>query len=138
MERYPDWPVRLNQYILAVHDREFKYGEHDCCLFLAGEVIAITGEDPMAEYRGHYDSLESGERLVREIGAGTVLKTLYKKFGRPLPGAMGRKGDIAWYKDDDHPDGAVGLVLGRQAMFIGENGYVLIRLSRIKYIFRVG
>src|SRR3990172_421857 len=130
--RRPDWPVRLNQYILAVRDRPFAYGEYDCCIFVAGAIEAMTGVDHMAEFRGHYDSVETGRQALRAIGHGTLLKTLYKKFGKPLPGAHGRKGDLAWY------NGALGLVLGRQAMFIGVNGYALVPLSRLTRGFRVG
>jgi hypothetical protein len=85
----------------------------------------------MAEYRGQYDSVETGKTVLRSIGAGTLLKTLYKKLGKPLPGAYGRKGDLAWYNQ------ALGLVLGRYAMFIGVHGYVLVPLSKLKYTFRV-
>lgn len=131
MTRRPDWPVRLNQYIVSVRDRPFAYGNYDCCIFVAGAIEAMTGEDPMTEYRGQYDSVATGAAALRTLGQGTLFKTLYRKFGKPLPGAHGRKGDIAWY------NGALGLVLGRVAMFVGVNGFVLAPLSRLKYIWRV-
>ncbi len=129
--RRPDWPIKLNEYILAVRDKPFHYGQHDCCTFVAGAILAMTGEDPMAEYREQYDSVAAGKKALQSLGSGTLLKTLRKKFGKPLPGAHGRKGDIAWY------DGALGLVLGRYAMFVGVNGYVMAPLSKLKYTFRV-
>jgi hypothetical protein len=122
----------LNEYILAVRERPFAYGNYDCCIFVAGAIEAMTGADPMAEYRGQYDSVETGKAALRTLGQGTLLKTLYRKFGKPLPGAHGRKGDIAWY------NGAVGLVLGRVAMFVGAGGFVLVPLSRLTRVFRVG
>lgn len=132
MQRFPDWPVRLNQYLLAVRERSFAYGSYDCCIFVAGAIEAMTGADPMPEYRGQYNSVETGKAALRTLGQGTLLKTLYRKFGKPLPGAHGRKGDIAWY------NGALGLVLGRVAMFVGVNGFVLVPLSQLQYTFRVG
>lgn len=130
--RYPDWPTRLSQYVIEEQKKPFKYGEHDCCTFLAGAVIAMTGEDRMAEFRGKYDSRASGAQALREIGNGTLMKTLYKKFGKPVPGAHGRRGDIALYES-----GALGLVLGRYAIFLGEDGYQHIPISQLKKVFRV-
>jgi len=130
--RRPDWDIRFNEYLIAVRDREFRYGVHDCCIFAADAIHEMTGVDPMAEFRGRYDSVETGRQALREIGAGTLLKTLYKKFGKPLPGAFGCKGDLAWY------NGALGIVLGPQAIFIGIDGYKLVPLAKLDRIFKTG
>jgi hypothetical protein len=121
----------LNLYLLGAQRRSFAYGEHDCCTFAAGAIEAMTGVDYMAEFRGRYDSVETGKEALKSIGHGSLLKTLYKKFGKPLSGAHGRKGDLAWYR------GALGLVLGRQAIFLGREGIVLVRLSQLQRVFPV-
>jgi len=105
--RYPDWPVRLNEYIIAAEKKEFKLGTHDCCIFAAGAIKAITGKDPMPEFRDQYDDWKSAEDALDEIGYDNLYKTLAKKFGTPVIGQKGQKGDLAFY------EGACGIVLGR-------------------------
>lgn len=131
MARYPDWPVRLNEYIIEVEKKEFKLGTHDCCTFTAGAIEAITGEDPMPEFRGHYDDWQSAEDVLDEIGYDNLYKTLIKKFGSPILGVKGQKGDLAFY------EGSCGIVLGRYAMFLGEGGYMYVLLRHLQRAFRI-
>lgn len=129
--RYPDWPIRLNEYVAEAQKKEFKLGEHDCCTFAAGAIEAMTGKDWMPEFRGHYDDWKSAEDALDEIGYDNLYKTLTKKFGPAVIGQKGRKGDLAFY------DGSCGIVLGRYAMFLGENGYVYVLLRRLQRAFRI-
>lgn len=129
--RYPDWPVRLNEYIIAAEKREFELGVHDCCTFAAGAIEAITGEDPMPEFRNQYDDWQSAEDVLDEIGYDNLYKTLTKKFGSAVLGVKGQKGDLAFY------EGSCGIVLGRYAMFLGENGYAYVSLRNLQRAFRI-
>ncbi len=129
--RYPDWPIRLNEYIAEAQKKEFKLGEHDCCTFAAGAVEAITGEDWMSEFRGHYDDWQSSEDALDEIGYDNLYKTLTKKFGSAILGQKGRKGDLAFY------EGSCGIVLGRYAIFLGENGYAYVLLRHLQRAWRI-
>ena len=46
MKRLPDWPERLSAYVEACRAMPFVWGEHDCVLFAAGAVEAVTGVRP--------------------------------------------------------------------------------------------
>lgn len=130
--RYVDWPIRLNKYFMSVKDLKFEYGVHDCCTFSAGAVQAITGEDDlMSEFRGKYSTREESQSVLKSIGAGTLLRTLRKKFGPPVNGASGQRGDIAWY------NGACGIVIGRDGIFITKDGYGTVSIRNIKWAFHV-
>ncbi len=131
--RYADWPIRLNAYILEAQKQEFKMGTYDCCIFAAGAVEAMTGVDPMPEFRGKYDSWRSSAKALKKIGAGTttLYDTLRAKFGPSLAGVYGQKGDIVMYED------ACGVMLGRMGLFIGENGFVYVRIRHLSHTFRV-
>jgi len=129
--RYPDWPVRLNKYIIKAEKLEFKLGTHDCCTFAAGAIEAITGEDPMPEFRNHYDDWKSADDALDEIGYDNLYKTLTKKFGKAVLGQKGQKGDLAFY------EGSCGIVLGRYAMFLGEKGCVYVSIRNIQRAFRI-
>ncbi len=132
-ERYSDWPVRLNAYILEAQKDQFKMGTHDCCTFAAGAVEAMTGVDPMPEFRGKYDGWRSSAKALKKLGAGTtsLYDTLCAKFGPPLAGVYGQKGDIVMYED------ACGVMLGRMGLFIGENGFVYVRIRHLSHTFRI-
>ncbi|KQV31153.1 hypothetical protein [Rhizobium sp. Root1204] len=66
--RLPDWHSRLSDYIDAVRQTPFAYGSHDCALFAAGAVEAITGVDPSLELRGKYKTLMGGLRQLKKLG----------------------------------------------------------------------
>jgi len=137
--RYPDWPHRLNEFVVAATKREFRWAEHDCCTFAADAVLAITGVDYMADFRGRYHDEESAEALITaECRGGSLFKHLYKLFGRPVHGAMAQRGDIAWY------EGCCGVMVSNHAVFFGQNGYLLVPRRRkrpddpyVKFAFRV-
>lgn len=130
--RYPDWPVRLNEYIIKAEKLEFKLGTHDCCTFAAGAIEAITGEDPMTELRDHYDDWAGSEDGLDEASYEVLYKTLTKLLGKAIIGQKGQKGDLAFY------EGSCGIVLGRYAIFLGENGCVYVPISRVQRAFRIG
>jgi hypothetical protein len=52
MKRYEDWPQRLVAAIEAARGRPFSWGAMDCCLFAADVVLAMTGVDYAAGFRG--------------------------------------------------------------------------------------
>ena len=121
MKRVSAWDMRLAEY-LAYWRQGFEqgtlselafWGSRDCCTFAAGGVYAVTGEDPMAEFRGEYATREESAKALRETGEGTLLKTLDAKFpGREI--AFGRRGDLAFYS------GNVGVIAGAEAIFVGQ------------------
>lgn len=130
-QRVDDWPNKLNRYIVANRDKPFVWGKSDCVIFVAGAVKEITGVDYMEEFRGKYDSEESAKEALRDLGAGSLYHTLRTKLGNPIPAAQGKRGDVAY------DDGAVGLIIGRSAIFVGEGGYVLIPISQVKRAFHI-
>lgn len=113
--RIPAWEDALVNYIAIKRHEPFEYGVNDCCLFAAGAVIEVTGEDPMAEFRGKYDSLKGSLKVIKEIGAGTLEATLDGKFPEVGIGHA-QRGDLAFF------DGSVGVVMGGFAYFASDDG----------------
>jgi len=113
--RISTWEDALVNYIAVKRHEPFEYGVNDCCLFAAGAVEAITGQDPMPEFRGKYDSLKTSLKVIKEIGAGTLEATLDGKFPE---GGIGQaqRGDLAFF------DGSVGVVMGGFAYFASDDG----------------
>ncbi len=131
MERKETWPRLLNEYVVKAQHLKWELGVHDCCTFCAGAVKAITGIDTMAEFRGKYDSPETYAKALEEFGSGTLYKTLRAKFGKPVHGAQGRRGDIAFY------EGSCGIIMGRSAFFLHKEGLGQVSITQIQRAFRV-
>lgn len=54
----------LSDYIDRVAQRRHEYGVNDCLLMTAGAVELLTGVDHAEGFRGKYDSLAEGKRLI--------------------------------------------------------------------------
>jgi len=113
--RFPDWEQRLGAFLDEIRDRPFDWGRHDCCLMAAGGVIAMTGEDPMPEFRGRYRTKRGAACALNRYGAGTLAATMDGKFGAIAP-ALAFRGDIVMV------EGGLGISLGSASIHVGELG----------------
>lgn len=66
--RHPDWKLRLIQYVGDSARTPFELGVHDCALFAAGAVLAMTGVDLASDWRGKYQTLEGGLAALQAAG----------------------------------------------------------------------
>jgi hypothetical protein len=98
MGRLPDWPALLARHILEATDRAFEWGRHDCSVFAADGILAITGRDPIARARGRYACEKRAAVILREIGGLGVpeaAETLMIEFGAPpVHPAFAQRGDL--------------------------------------------
>lgn len=131
MERIGTWESALSEYINAKRHEPFEYGVNDCCLFAAGAVEAMTGEDPMPEFRGKYDSLKTSIAALKEIGAGDLESTLDGKFPIVEVG-FAQRGDIAFH------EGSAGIIAGSFAWFVSDDGLERIPLEMWDKAWSVG
>jgi len=121
MIRKTNWEEELSDYIASKRDEPFEYGVNDCCMFAAGAVEAMTGENPMEEFIGSYKTLAGSLRSLKNIGEGSLEATIDVKFDEVEIGRA-QRGDLAFF------DGSVGVVLGGFAYFVTDEG--LERISR--------
>lgn len=128
MQRLPDWEARLAAYLEPLRTRPFAWGRHDCCTFAAGAVLAMTGVDPMPEFRGRYTTARGSVRALRRIGAGDLAGTLDRKF-EPVAAALAQRGDIVMIA------GLLGICWGGFAFAVGREGEHegLIRMDRARW-----
>lgn len=129
--RISAWEDALANYIATKRHEPFEYGVNDCCLFAAGAAEAITGQDPMSEFRGKYDSLKTSLQAIRDIGAGTLEATMDAKFPEVEIG-QAKRGDLAFF------DGSVGVVMGGFAYFVSDDGLERINRSLWDKCWSVG
>jgi hypothetical protein len=135
MTRKSNWEAELADFISSRKETEFQWGTHDCALFAADAVLAITGDDPAPDFRGVYSDQAGARQALRDFGNGTLLKTYQIRFDEKAP-AFARRGDLIWNGF------AIGVCYGEFAMFVGEPDGVdgLIRLPRKEWkrAFHVG
>ena len=134
--RLPDWRVRLTEYLGQVSRRTFRPGVHDCALFAAGAVEAMTGIDPAASWRGSYRSIADGVKALRGAGFGDHLE-LVAALLEPVAPALARVGDIAVVPADDEGVMALGVVQGESVYVLQPGGLALLGRLSIQKAYRV-
>ncbi len=131
MTRLSCWEQNLAEYIAGKRDEPFAWGVNDCCTFCAGAVEAVTGVDPMPEFRGQYETRKGSAEALRKNGQGTLFKTLNAKFKR-VRISHAKRGDLVFHKCN------VGVVAGRFAWFVSDIGLIRLPLSDCTKAWRNG
>lgn len=130
MTRLPDWEERLATYLASVRETPHAYGRHDCALHGANAVLAQTGVDHGAPFRGRYKTEIGAARALRRFGAGTVEAT-YDAHFPSIPPALAQRGDIVLAQ------GAIGVCIGGEAIFAGDTGHQRIARAEWARAWRV-
>lgn len=79
LKRLRGWPEKLFAYIESRRHTPFAWHENDCWSFPAGAILAITGEDLFAPYRGRYSDEAGAAALIAEAGGMRALCPLESK-----------------------------------------------------------
>ena len=113
MMRLDDWERRLHEFLIANADRPFEWGQWDCILMACAGVAAMTTVDVAAPYRGKYSDAKGAALALREIGQGTLVKTVDHHFA-PSKLGKARRGDLVQVGT------SIGLCMGAHGLFVGE------------------
>jgi len=90
--RLPDWSTRLQAIVALRLSTPFAWGAHDCVLFAADCVRAVTGVDPAAGMRGRYVTERQARRLLRQRGGLARLAAAH--LGPEVSPLLAQRGDI--------------------------------------------
>lgn len=129
IERLGHWDIALAAYLAPLMSTAtFEWGRTDCALFVSDGVLAMTGADIAAAYRGRYSTALGSARALAKFGAGTLAAS-FDAILPERPVAYARRGDVVM------SDGAVGLCIGAEALFMPEEGAQpgLIRIERPRW-----
>jgi len=107
--RFDDWPSLMNQAIDAARDMPFQWGHHDCALFAADVVKAITGCDYAQSWRGRYTDPFSLLRLLKQHQFNE-LTDLVDTYLPRIDCAPAGRGDVVAIDMDGHA--ALGICAG--------------------------
>jgi len=115
LTRHPKWEARLSAYLTKVKNKRFRWGRHDCGLFVNGAVKAVTGRDLFGANAGAYKSKREAAQLLRELGHGTLTAATTHFLGEPVHPAKAGRGDVV------QAGKAIGIVAASGwAWFVGE------------------
>lgn len=132
MTRLPGWQSRLAAWLSSISRTPFEPGRHDCALFAAGAVEALTGVDLAADWRGHYRTLRGGIRVLRRAGYADHIALARAHF--PVT-ARPRPGDLAVIATSTGP--ALGVMQGLHIYAPAEIGWGLSPRAAASEFFEV-
>ncbi len=136
--RLQDWRARFVAEVDRLKHTPFAWGEHDCGAGLAGNlVLAITGVDCAAQWRGTYASAAEGLTLMKRAGFGNLADMVAMMLPEIHP-SEARIGDIAAIEIDTPFGYALGVVNGERVFVLREDGMGTVDLLDAKRAFRVG
>ncbi len=134
MNRVEHWPQILSDFIESA-DRPFCWGSWDCGLLAADCVLAMTGVDIAAEFRGRYTTARGARRVMRGDMA-EMMARVSKTYGMPeINPAMAQRGDMVMV---DTPLGdALGICVGARVACTGPDGLVYVPSSTARCAWKV-
>jgi hypothetical protein len=97
MTRFSDWPERLDGALRDTCTRPFQYGTWDCCLAAADLILAMTGTDIAARWRGRYRSRKEALAVVKDCTGTRSIRAflLHALADLPsIPVAYAQRGDL--------------------------------------------
>ena len=134
MKRLPDWRQRLGEYVAGIAKTPFAPGSADCALFAADAILAMTGTDPAAGFRGRYKTLKGGFKRLQKAGYAD-LAALVAAHLAEIPVAMAQVGDIAILSADG--EAALGVVQGDRIYVRSLGGLATVPLLSAERMFRL-
>lgn len=105
LKRRGDWPGRASAVVRDHMRVPFRYGEADCWQFAGKMIEALleTAENPAAQFRGAYRTLEDGNALLRESGWGDLVGWLRALQFEEIEPAKAKRFDFLIYDTEGEP-----------------------------------
>lgn len=133
--RREDWSEKLAEMISACRAKEFSYGDHDCCLFVARCVDAMCDthyeEQIFAKYK--YQSEEEANKHIENDGG--LLEMVTDFLGDPMPRAFAMPGDVVLLRDNGQA--VLGIVEAHNAVAASKVGFVSLPLKYAIVAWRI-
>jgi len=129
--RAEGWEERLAALIADAQTRTFVWGQHDCATFAFEVRATLTGDDSPCPWAGRYTTAAGSERWLKRSGLGSMEEAVTHRLGPPEPPLMAQRGDIVLH------DGALGVCIGRDALFLTPDGMTPRPMADIKTAWRV-
>lgn len=137
--RFQNWPIALNREITRAATLKFKYGTHDCALFAADCVRAMTGTDLMGDLRARYATREQAEALLEEYFGGDLERAMLRLAEQyaieEITPLFAQRGDLVMRTMPEGP--ALGVLSGRLACFAAPRGLAMLTIYECRRAWRI-
>ena len=132
--RKPDWEQAAARYFTRVTDQPHAWGRHDCVLFCASAVEAMTGVNLVEGIDADYQDEAGSFRVLASLGAKN-LADMVDQLLEPAPMNELRRGDVLQYGDRN---GFLLINWSPRALGVSERGVVHIPFTAAARAWRVG
>ena len=129
LARVQHWATRaFHDFLLARANEPFAWGSHDCALFAADGIQALTGVDIAADFRGKYSDEAGAIAAIKSIANGTTVEEAaaycaaqhnLAEWKSPL---LAQRGDLVTLEDDGRIIAGLIHLSGRHIVAAGETG----------------
>ncbi len=129
------WQCQLAKFFFLSSRTPFAYGSFDCCMFVCDAILAMTGTDIAAEFRGTYSSQKESRRhgSVRSIA-----ERVTREHGMPeVPVLRAQRGDMALLKRPRDYSLGIFDLSGMAVAAATKKGTVRVPLSEVQRAWRV-
>ncbi len=144
LTRKEHWATRaFHDFLLEWAAAPFEWGKHDCALFAANGILAMTGVDIAAPFRGRYSDEAGAFAAVREICGGSTVEDAAAwcaaqhelaewRFPR-----MAQRGDLVVLEESGRVIAGLVHLNGRHLVCAGENGLHRLPITDVKRAWHV-
>lgn len=94
------WRASLDALVAARMRQPFEWGEHDCCMWAADCVLAMTGTDHAADVRGSYSDAAGALRVLAQLGG---IEAVGGRAGAPVAPFGASVGDVGLVESTGRP-----------------------------------
>lgn len=137
--RKKDWRACFAAEVDRIKRTPFAWGTHDCGPGLAANlVLAVTGVDCAAQFRGEYNDSLGGARLMKEAGfdnLADMVAAMLPEYDHP---SQARIADVAAIKIGGVFGYALGVIDYERVFVLTETGIGTVDRSDIARAFKVG
>lgn len=120
----------LSDYIDRIADKPFQWGVNDCLIMVAGAVQLLTGVDHADGFRGKYQSLAEGKKLI-----GVTLLRFVSSRLEPIHPVHAMDGDVGAVKQGR--EWGFGVFIGPHIYVMTENGIGILPRTDAAKAFKV-
>ncbi len=117
-----NWQKDLASLLRERQNTPFEWGENDCCLFVSDCILAMTGKDVAAEYRGRYTTEIGAKRVLNRLH-GSIENVLDEKFER-VPASHAQRGDLIMF--DSELGKTMGILWSSELWSVGLEGACVV------------
>ena len=136
IERKPGWEDILAGRISGASKLSYEIGVHDCVIFAAETLAEISPNDFTSVFKNKYKTRKGSLRVIGKYGK-TLLEAVSNVINRePLNPRFFSRGCPVIIKDNDGLE-HVGICLGEQSAFLGEDGLSYVKTLDCIAVWRI-